>query len=59
MNSRRPKHKDSSFESKDNLKNYVRIWVDCWKFGEFTENKAGHVLNFMDEISKVFFTENE
>ena len=31
----------------------------CWKLGEFTEKKAGHVLNVMDEISKVFFTENE
>ena len=50
----RPKHKDSSFESKDNLKDYVRIWVHCWKLGEFTENKAGHILNLMDEISKVF-----
>ena len=26
---------------------------------EFTENKAGHILNLMDEISKVFVTENE
>ena len=32
---------------------------DWWKLGEFTENKAGHILNLMDEISKVFFTENE
>ena len=31
----------------------------CWKLGEFTENKAGHILNLMDEIFKVFFTENE
>ena len=31
----------------------------CWKLGEFAENKAGHILNLMDEISKVFFTENE
>ena len=31
----------------------------CWKLGEFTENKAGHILNLMDEISKVFSTENE
>ena len=31
----------------------------CWKLGEFTEKKAGHILNLMDEISKVFFTENE
>ena len=31
----------------------------CWKLGEFTENKTGHILNLMDEISKVFFTENE
>ena len=27
----------------------------CWKLGEFTENKAGHILNLIDEI----FTENE
>ena len=27
----RPKHKDFSFESKDNLKNYVRIWVSLLK----------------------------
>ena len=26
---------------------------------EFTENKAGHILNLMHEIYKVFFTENE
>ena len=32
---------------------------DWWKLGEFTEHKAGHILNLMDEISKVFFTENE
>ena len=31
----------------------------CWKLGEFTENKTGHILNLMDEIFKVFFTENE
>ena len=31
----------------------------CWKLWKFTENKAGHVLNLMDEISKVFLTENE
>ena len=31
----------------------------CWENKEFTENKAGHVLNLMDEISKVFFTESE
>ena len=32
----------------------------CWKLREFTENKADHhILNLMDEISKVFFTENE
>ena len=31
----------------------------CWKLGEFTENKTGHILNLMHEISKVFFTENE
>ena len=42
------------------------IWIvmckfEChsWKLGEFTENKAGHILNLMDEIAKVFFTENE
>ena len=26
----------------------------CWKLGGFTENKTGHNLNLMDEISKVF-----
>ena len=31
----------------------------CWKLGEFTENKTGNILNLMDEISKIFFTENE
>ena len=33
----------------------------CWKLGEFKENKTGHILNLMlmDQISKVFFTENE
>ena len=31
----------------------------CWKLGQFRENKTGHILNLMDEISKVFFTENE
>ena len=31
----------------------------CWKLGEFTENKAGHILNLMDEISEVSFTQNE
>ena len=51
----RPKHKDSSFECKDNLKNYGRIWVHGWKLGEFTEDKAGHFLKLMNEI---FFTEN-
>ena len=25
-----------------------------WKLGEFTENKASHILNLMGEISKVF-----
>ena len=30
-----------------------------WKLGEFTENKAGHILNLMGEKSKVFFTENK
>ena len=37
----------------------MRIWFHCWKLCKFTENKAGHVLNLMDEISKVFLTENE
>ena len=31
----------------------------CWKLGEFTENKAGHILNLIDEIFIAFFTENE
>ena len=59
MNSLKPKYKDSSFESKDNLKNNVRIWVHCWKLGEFTENKTGHIINLMDEILKIFFTDDE
>ena len=29
------------------------------KLGEFTENKAGYILNLMDEISKGFFTGNQ
>ena len=33
--------------------------LHCWKLREFTENKTGHILNLMDETSKVFFTENE
>ena len=31
----------------------------CWKLGEFEENKTGHILNLMDQISKVFFAETE
>ena len=31
----------------------------CWKLGKFKENKTGHILNLIDQISKVFFTENE
>ena len=31
----------------------------CWKLGKFKENKTGHILDLMDQISKVFFTENE
>ena len=53
----RPKHKDSSFESNDNLKNCVRIWVSLLKIKGIY--KAGHILNLMDEISKVLFSENE
>ena len=30
-----------------------------WELGEFKENKTGHILNLMDQISKVFFTETE
>ena len=37
----------------------MRIRVHYWKLKGFTENKAGHILNLMDEISKVFFIENE
>ena len=33
--------------------------LHCWKLREFTLNKAGHILNLMDEIVQVFFTENE
>ena len=32
--------------------------VHCWKLGKFTENKAGHILNLVDEISWVLFPEN-
>ena len=30
-----------------------------WKLGEFKENKAGYILNLLDEISKGFFTGNQ
>ena len=33
--------------------------LHCWKLREFTENKTGHILNLMDETSKVFFTEKK
>ena len=55
MNSLRPKHKDSSFESKDTCE----FEIHCWKLGEFTGNNTSHILNLMDETTKVFFTENE
>ena len=31
----------------------------CWKLGKFIENKTGHILNLMDEISNVFITQAE
>ena len=31
----------------------------CWKLREFTKNKAGHILNLMDEIFKVCLSEND
>ena len=52
MNSLRFKHKDSSFEFKDNLKNYARIRVSLLKLGEFTENRLVTNLILMDEIGK-------
>ena len=55
----RAKHKNSNFESKDKLKNYVQIWFSLLQLGEFTENMAGHILSYMDELSKIFFTKNE
>ena len=30
-----------------------------WKLGEFTENKAGYILDLMAEIFKGFFTGNQ
>ena len=41
------------------LKNYCKFEFHYWKLGAFTENKAGYILNLMDEVSEVFFTENE
>ena len=41
------------------LKNYCKFEFHYWKLGEFTENKTGYILNLMDEVSEVFFTENE
>ena len=35
----------------------MRISVSLLKIREFTENKAGRILNLMDKITKVFFTE--
>ena len=55
MKSRRPKHKDFSFESKDNLKNYVQILVSL----NLQKIRLVTFLNLMNEISKVFFTENK
>ena len=31
----------------------------CWKLGEFKENKTVHILDLIDQISKVFLTETE
>ena len=55
MKSRRPKHKDFSFESKDNLKNYVQILISL----NLQKIRLVTFLNLMNEISKVFFTENK
>ena len=41
----RPKHENSMCEFE----------FHCWKLREFTENEAGHILNLMEEIFKVFF----
>ena len=41
------------------LKNYSKFEFHYWKLGEFTENKAGYILNLMDEVSEVFSTKNE
>ena len=35
----------------------MRISVSLLKIREFTENKAGRILNLIDKITKVFFTE--
>ena len=40
-------------------KNMCEFEFHRWQLEEFTENKAGHILTLMDEISKVFVTENE
>ena len=42
-----------------NCKIMCEFEFHCSKLGGFPENKAGQILNLMDEISKVFFTENE
>ena len=56
----RPKHKNHNFESKGKLKSYVRIWVSVLNIkGIYIKNKAGHILNLMDGIFQIFFTENE
>ena len=41
------------------LKNYCKFEFHYSKLGELTENKAGYILNLMDEVSEVFFTKNE
>ena len=53
------KYKGSSFGPGLIWKIMCKIEFHWWKLGEFTENKTGHILNLMDELSKVFFTENE
>ena len=53
------KHKKPNFEYEDKLKNCVQIWVSLLKIKGIYINKAGHILNLMDEIFLVFFTKNE
>ena len=40
-------------------KTMCKFECHCWELGVFKENKTGHILNLLDQISKKFFTENE